>query len=85
MIPAAFTSDSYFAWLRQQGLKPRYWRVPHAQHFDAFLQLPGFDDRYVPLLPYGCATLDRKYARGGGRAIARLGRRRNPNREVRRC
>jgi hydroxybutyrate-dimer hydrolase len=35
-----------------------YWRVPHAQHFEAFLALPGFGDRYVPLLPYGHAALD---------------------------
>lgn len=63
LIPAAFTSDSYVEWLRQQGLEPRYWRVPHAQHFDAFLQLPGFGDRYVPLLPYGYAALDRMHAR----------------------
>lgn len=62
LIPAAFTSDPYVAWLREQGRSPRYWCVPHAQHFDAFLQLPGFGDRYVPLLPYGYAALDRMYA-----------------------
>lgn len=62
LIPAAFTSDPYVAWLRGQGRTPRYWRVPHAQHFDAFLQLPGFGDRYVPLLPYGYRALDAMYA-----------------------
>lgn len=62
LIPAAFTSDPYVEWLRQRDRSPRYWRVPHAQHFDAFLQLPGFGDRYVPLLPYGYAALDRMYA-----------------------
>ena len=35
------------------------WPIPHAQHFDTFLALPGFGDRYVPLLPYGYAALDR--------------------------
>ncbi|TAN03459.1 MAG: hydrogenase [Rhodanobacteraceae bacterium] len=62
LIPAAFTSDPYVEWLYAQGRQPRYWRVPHAQHFDAFLQLPGFGDRYVPLLPYGYAALDCMYA-----------------------
>lgn len=62
LIPTAFTSDPYVAWLREHGRSPRYWRVPHAQHFDAFLQLPGFGDRYVPLLPYGYAALDRMHA-----------------------
>lgn len=62
LVPAAFSSDAYVHWLRERGRTPRYWRVPHAQHFDAFLQLPGFGDRYVPLLPYGYAVLDRMYA-----------------------
>lgn len=62
LIPAAFTSDPYVDWLRRQGREPRYWCVPHAQHFDAFLQVPGFGDRHVPLLPYGYAALDRMYA-----------------------
>lgn len=61
LIPAAFTSDPYVEWLREHSRTPRYWRVPHAQHFDAFLQLPAFGDRYVPLLPYGYTALDRMY------------------------
>lgn len=62
LIPAAFTSDAYVEWLRGQGHAPRYWRVPFAQHFDAFLVAPGFGDRHVPLLPYGYVALDRLYA-----------------------
>lgn len=62
LIPPAFTSDPYTEWLRRHGRTPRYWRVPHAQHFDAFLQLPGFGDRYVPLLPFGYAALARMHA-----------------------
>lgn len=61
LVPAVFSSDAYVRWLREHGRTPRYWRVPHAQHFDAFLQLPGFGDRYVPLLPYGHAVLDCMY------------------------
>jgi hydroxybutyrate-dimer hydrolase len=62
LIPAAFTSDAYVGWMREHRRSPRYWRLPHAQHFDAFLQLPGFGDRYVPLLPYGYCALAAMYA-----------------------
>lgn len=62
LIPAVFTSDAYVEWMHRQARAPRYWRVPHAQHFDAFLAVPGFGDRHVPLLPYGYAALDRIYA-----------------------
>lgn len=62
LLPTAFTSEPYIAWLRAQGRHPLYWKVPFAQHFDAFLTLPGFGDRHVPLLPYGYAALDRLWA-----------------------
>lgn len=62
LLPTAFTSEPYVAWLRDEGREPIYWKVPHAQHFDAFLALPGFGDRHVPLLPYGYAALDRLWA-----------------------
>ena len=62
LLPTAFTSEPYVAWLRAQGRQPLYWKVPHAQHFDAFLLLPGFGDRHLPLLPYGYAALDRLWA-----------------------
>ena len=61
LLPEAFNSDAYVAWLRANGRDPVYWPVSHAQHFDAFLALPGFGDRYVPLLPYGYAALDRMW------------------------
>jgi hydroxybutyrate-dimer hydrolase len=62
LLPTAFSSEPYVAWLREQGRHPVYWRVPHAQHFDAFLALPGFGERYVPVLPYGYVALDRLWA-----------------------
>ncbi|HJW06460.1 MAG TPA: 3-hydroxybutyrate oligomer hydrolase family protein [Rhodanobacter sp.] len=62
LLPTAFSSEPYVAWLRDEGRRPIYWKVPHAQHFDAFLALPGFGERYVPLLPYGYAALDRLWA-----------------------
>jgi hydroxybutyrate-dimer hydrolase len=62
LLPTAFTSEPYVAWLRDQGRRPLYWKVPHAQHFDAFLPLPGFGERHLPLLPYGYVALDRLWA-----------------------
>ncbi len=62
LLPTAFSSEPYVAWLRAHGRQTIYWRVPYAQHFDAFLALPGFGDRHVPLLPYGYAALDRLWA-----------------------
>ncbi len=62
LLPTAFTSEPYVAWLRVEGRQPLYWKVPHAQHFDAFLALPGFGEKHVPLLPYGYAALDRLWA-----------------------
>ncbi|MGY3038907.1 hydroxybutyrate-dimer hydrolase [Rhodanobacter sp. TND4EL1] len=59
LLPTAFSSEPYVAWLRDEGRRPIYWKVPHAQHFDAFLALPGFGDQHVPLLPYGYAALNR--------------------------
>ena len=59
LIPAAFSSDAYLDWLRANGRHATYWPIAHAQHFDSFLALPGFGDRYVPLLPYAYAALDR--------------------------
>jgi hydroxybutyrate-dimer hydrolase len=62
LLPTAFSSEPYVTWLRDEGRRPIYWKVPHAQHFDAFLALPGFGERHVPLLPYGYAALDRLWA-----------------------
>lgn len=62
LVPIAFSSDPYVRWLRANGRNPSYWRVGHAQHFDAFLAFPGFGDRHVPMLPYAYAALDRLWA-----------------------
>jgi hydroxybutyrate-dimer hydrolase len=61
LLPIVFNSDAYVSWLRANGRAPIYWPIAHAQHFDAFLAVPGFGDRYVPLLPYGYAALDRMW------------------------
>ena len=62
LLPTAFSSEPYVAWMREHGRQPNYWKVPHAQHFDAFLALPGFGDQHVPLLPYGYVALERLWA-----------------------
>lgn len=62
LVPPTFTSDPYVDWLRGNGRTPGHWRLAHVQHFDAFLMIPGFGDRYVPIMPYAYAALDRIHA-----------------------
>jgi hydroxybutyrate-dimer hydrolase len=50
------------SWLRSEGRQPLYWKVPHAQHFDAFLVVPAFGQHHTPLLPFGYVALDRLWA-----------------------
>lgn len=59
LIPMAFTSAPYVARARAAGRDVGFWQVRHAQHFDAFLGLPDYGARYLPLLPYVYAALDR--------------------------
>jgi len=70
LIPVAFSSEPYVKWLRDAGRTPVFWKVPYAQHFDAFLAFPDFGDRHAPLLPFGYAALDRAWAAAReGRAL----------------
>jgi hydroxybutyrate-dimer hydrolase len=41
--------------------KLRYIEVTNAQHFDAFLPFPGFNERFVPLHVYFNRALDAMY------------------------
>ncbi|HUD41883.1 MAG TPA: 3-hydroxybutyrate oligomer hydrolase family protein [Dokdonella sp.] len=59
LIPIAFSGLPYVQWLRDHGRAPVWWPIADGQHFDAFLAMPGFGDRYVPLLPYGDAAFER--------------------------
>jgi hydroxybutyrate-dimer hydrolase len=68
LIPMAFSSAPYVAAARGAGRDVRYWQVRNAQHFDAFLGLPDYAARYVPLLPYVHAALDRVSAHLDGDA-----------------
>lgn len=58
LVPPAFTSAPYVAMAQTAGRDVSYWQVRNAQHFDAFLALPDYGARYVPLLPYVYAALD---------------------------
>ncbi len=58
LIPAVFSSTPYVAMAKEQGRNVRYWRVHNAQHFDAFIGLPAWTTRYVPLMPYAYRALD---------------------------
>ena len=59
LVPPVFSSAPWVARAQAAGRDVRYWEVQHAQHFDAFLALPDYGARYVPLLPYVYAALDR--------------------------
>ncbi len=62
LVPIAFTSAPYVASAKAAGRDVRFWQVRNAQHFDAFLAFPDYGARYVPLLPYVYAALDRAWA-----------------------
>lgn len=65
LVPMAFTSTPYVAAAKASGADVRFWQVRNAQHFDGFLALPDYATRYVPLLPYVYAALDRVAAHLG--------------------
>jgi hydroxybutyrate-dimer hydrolase len=62
LVPEAFSGGAYAAWAKRGGAQVSYWKVDHAQHFDAFLGLPPLAARYVPLLPYAYRGLDQMWA-----------------------
>jgi hydroxybutyrate-dimer hydrolase len=68
LVPPAFTSAPYVKQAQAAGRDVRYWQVRNAQHFDAFLGLPDYGSRYLPLLPYVYAALDRVSATLDGNA-----------------
>ena len=65
LVPPNHASRAYTAYNRsvEGATSPvRYWEVTNAQHFDAFLSLAGFDNRYVPLHGYFNQALSAVYA-----------------------
>lgn len=68
LVPPAFSSAPYVAAAQGAGRAVRYWQVQNAEHFDAFLGFPDYATRYVPMLPYVYAALDRVDAYLDGKA-----------------
>ena len=66
LIGPAFTSTPYVEAARAAGSNVRYWQVGTAQHFDAFLALPGMRASHVALIPYIHHALDRMEAQLDG-------------------
>ncbi len=65
LVPVNHTSRPYFGLNKlTEGAasKLSYFEVTNAQHFDAFLPLPGYDTRFVPLHYYVNQALDRMYS-----------------------
>ena len=62
LIPPAFSSIPWIKSAKEAGRPVISWQVQNAGHFDAFIGLPGFADREVPLLPYVYTALDRLWA-----------------------
>ena len=69
LIPVAFSSAPYVAQAHAAGRDVRYWQVRNVQHFDGFLALPDYGARYLPLLPYVYAALDRVDAHLDGETL----------------
>lgn len=69
LIPAALSSRPYVQAARAHGKQDiAYWEVERAQHFDAFLNVPGVSGRLVPILPYGWAGIEHLMEVLAGRA-----------------
>jgi hydroxybutyrate-dimer hydrolase len=62
LVPEAFSSLPYVKAAKAAGRIVTHWRVENAQHFDAFIALPGYSDHYVPMLPYVYNALDKLWA-----------------------
>ncbi|QIK80845.1 hydrogenase [Lysobacter sp. HDW10] len=62
LVPPVFSSAPYVAAARAAGRPVGYWKVGKAEHFDAFLAFPSYAARFVPLMPYMYAGLDRMWS-----------------------
>lgn len=73
LVPVNNNARAYTAYNRVvegASSKLRYIEVANGQHFDAFLPLTGFDNRFVPLHPYFNQAMDAMYAHlKGGAAL----------------
>ena len=64
LVPAAFASRAWIDAVRERAPQAQtyYWEIPNVQHFDAFLGLPSFAGRMLPLIPYAHQALDLAWA-----------------------
>ncbi|NDP62398.1 D-(-)-3-hydroxybutyrate oligomer hydrolase [Polaromonas sp.] len=65
LLPVAFTGRPYYGMnkiVEGTASKLSYIEVTNAQHFDAFLALPGYPERLVPLHRYFIQAMDMMYA-----------------------
>lgn len=64
LVPAAFAGRAWVRAVESAGFdgELRYWELPQVQHFDAFLGLPAFAGRMLPLMPYAHQALDLAWA-----------------------
>lgn len=65
LIPVGVSARPYYGanqLLEGEASRLRYIEVEHAQHFDAFLTLPGFAENYIPLHIYFMQAMDRMFA-----------------------
>ncbi len=65
LVPVNFSSRPYVlrnSQVEGAASRVRYVEVTNAQHFDAFLPFPGYDNRYVPLHLYFNRALDAMWA-----------------------
>ncbi len=62
LVPEAFSTAAYSAWLERNGRSHAYWRLANVQHFDSLLGVPGMGSRYLPLLPYAWRGMDALWA-----------------------
>ncbi|MCM2297201.1 D-(-)-3-hydroxybutyrate oligomer hydrolase [Rhodoferax sp.] len=65
LLPVAFTGRPYYGMnkiVEGTSSKLSYIEVTNAQHFDAFLAIPGYPERLVPLHRYFIQAMDMMYA-----------------------
>jgi len=65
LVPVNHSSRAYAALNRSvegAGSRSRYIELTNAQHFDAFLPFPGFDNRLAPLHGYFVDAMNAMYA-----------------------